>query len=129
MLYLQKMIDSVSTALGEQVLAKPAKVWCCLYQRWNDHHLPISLSLCCTPSSMLQIVAGLEPEQTNMFLQMLARAAAGPLQVTHTSTMLMQKSSQASWDVVICVTRQMLGAGGLKHSTASCPDASACICQ
>lgn len=44
MLYLQKMIDSVSTALGEQVLAKPAKVWCCLYQRQNNHHQPISLS-------------------------------------------------------------------------------------
>lgn len=78
---------------------------------------------------MLQIVAGLEPEQTNIFLQMLARAAAGPMQVTYTSTMLKQKSSQASWGVVTCVTHQMLGAGGLKQSAASCPDASACTCQ
>ncbi|KAL0041808.1 hypothetical protein WJX79_005357 [Trebouxia sp. C0005] len=53
MTYLQKMIDCISNTLGEQVLAKPAK-----------------------------IVAGLEPEHTNTFLQMLARAAAQMVQTS-----------------------------------------------
>ncbi|KAL0022152.1 hypothetical protein WJX77_000466 [Trebouxia sp. C0004] len=51
MAYLQKMIDCITNTLGEQVLAKPAK-----------------------------IVAGLEPDHTNTFLQMLARAAAQMVQ-------------------------------------------------
>ena len=46
---------------------------------------------------MLQIVAGLEPEQTNNFLQMLARAAAQTVQVTY-SPSLMQQISQCYCD-------------------------------
>ncbi len=47
-----------------------------------------------TPGAMLQIVAGLESEQTNTFLQMLAKAAAQTVQVTQ-ATSLKQKVSQS----------------------------------
>ncbi|DBA71669.1 TPA: hypothetical protein ACH3X2_001122 [Trebouxia sp. C0005] len=67
MTYLQKMIDCISNTLGEQVLAKPAK-----------------------------IVAGLEPEHTNTFLQMLARAAAQMVQVQGTSSIQQSATLQTS---------------------------------
>ncbi|KAA6426619.1 MAG: TRAF3-interacting 1 isoform 2 [Trebouxia sp. A1-2] len=82
MTYLQKMIDCISNTLGEQVLAKPAK-----------------------------IVAGLEPEHTNTFLQMLARAAAQMVQVyiqqqpVSASTTLQQSSAQAEPDLAVSAAR------------------------
>lgn len=101
MTYLQKMIDCISNTLGEQVLAKPAKVRTRHHQCRHDHHqqtvialLTVALKVLLTSGAMLQIVAGLEPEHTNTFLQMLARAAAQMVQVTQ-STSLMQKVSQS----------------------------------
>ncbi|DBA84111.1 TPA: hypothetical protein ACH3X1_006588 [Trebouxia sp. C0004] len=67
MAYLQKMIDCITNTLGEQVLAKPAK-----------------------------IVAGLEPDHTNTFLQMLARAAAQMVQVQGMSSIQQSATLQTS---------------------------------
>ena len=59
-----------------------------------DALLIVAMQVLLTPGAMLQIVAGLEPEQTNTFLQMLARAAAQTMQVIQ-STSLMQQLSQS----------------------------------
>jgi hypothetical protein len=124
MAYLQKMIDCISNTLGEQVLAKPAKVRTWHHQCKHDHHqqtvgalLTVALQMLLTTGAMLQIVAGLEPEQTNLFLQMLARAAAQTVQVTQ-STSLMQKLSillRCKHGLTVSVTK-VQGASSIQQS-------------
>lgn len=84
--YLQKIIDVVGQVLGQPVPAKPSKVGARgsggertqragLAQR-RPLQSPAKPSTRATPHAHAhaQIVAGLEPENTNVFLQMLGRA-------------------------------------------------------
>ena len=80
--YLQKIIDYISTTLSEPVAAKPAKVPNFSQTITSKFHPKIPSLLNVGSNMVLQIVAGLEPEATNLFLQMLARAATGQQQAS-----------------------------------------------
>ena len=65
--YLQKAFAAVQAATGKQVVADPAKV--------HTAALPFGLHSCSSQTATwLQVLAGLEPEHTNSFLQLLAEA-------------------------------------------------------
>ena len=67
LVYLKKIMDCVSICLGEELDVRGAKVYCrvCNASAFGS-----------TVTAAAQVVAGLEPEKTNLFLQGLARCAS-----------------------------------------------------
>jgi TRAF3-interacting protein 1 len=67
LVYLKKIMDCVSICLGEELDVRGAKVYCrvCNASAFGS-----------TVTAVAQVVAGLEPEKTNLFLQGLARCAS-----------------------------------------------------
>ena len=83
--YLNKMMNVVGIFLGEPVPAKPLKVsvsallWDSLHAHLHacaQRHVAFAKPCCgCAVAVAMQIVAGVEPDSTNLFLQMLGKAA------------------------------------------------------